>query len=75
MLDLSLIKLKLIAKSRGIKFYKSMSENRLLSALNVSESLKKSGKNFDDKKSARNKNCDANETSKTTMSDLKLLQK
>ena len=75
MLDLSLIKLKLIAKSRSIKFYKSMSENRLLSALNVSESLKKSGKNFDGKKSARNKNCDANEISKTIMSDLKLLQK
>ena len=33
MLNLSLNELKLVAKSRGIKGYKSMSEERLLSAL------------------------------------------
>ena len=35
MLNLSLNELKLIAKSRGIKGYKSMSEDRLLSSLNA----------------------------------------
>ena len=40
MLNLSLNELKLIAKSRGIKDYKSMSEYRPLSALNASESVK-----------------------------------
>ena len=40
MLNLSLNDLKLIAKSRGIKGIKSMSEDRLLSALNASESVK-----------------------------------
>ena len=42
MLNLSINELKLIAKSRDIKGYKSMSENRLSSALNGSESVKKS---------------------------------
>ena len=42
MLNLSLNELKLIAKSRGIKCYKSISEDRLLSALNASESVKES---------------------------------
>ena len=75
MLNLSLNKLKLIGKSRDIKCYKSMSGNRLLSAFNVSESLKESGKNFDDKKSTRNKDYDAHEILKTTLPDLKLLEK
>ena len=39
---------KSIAKSRGIKGYKSMPEERLLSFLNESESVKESEKNFDD---------------------------
>ena len=34
MLNLSLNELKLVAKSRSIKGYKSMSKERLLSALN-----------------------------------------
>ena len=34
MLNLSLNELKLVAKSRSIKDYKSMSKERLLSALN-----------------------------------------
>ena len=42
MLNLSLSELKLIAKSRGIKCYKSISEDRLLSALNASESVEES---------------------------------
>ena len=41
MLNLSLNKFKLIVKSRGIKRQKSKSEDRLLSALNVAESMKK----------------------------------
>ena len=41
MLNLSLNELKLIAKSRGMKGYKCMSEDRLLSTLNSSESTKK----------------------------------
>ena len=48
MLNLSLNELKLIAKSRGIKGYKNMSEERLLSSLNESESVKETEKNFDD---------------------------
>ena len=44
MLDLSLHELKLIAKNRCIKGYKSMSKMRLLSVLKESE------KNFDDAK-------------------------
>ena len=50
MIKLSLKELKLIAKFRGIKGYKSMSENELLSALKESESLKESENNFDDTK-------------------------
>ena len=52
-----------------------MSKNSLLSALNVSKSLKESEKNSDKKKSTRNKNYDADEILKTTMPDLKLLEK
>ena len=37
MLNLSLNELKLVAKSRGIKDYKSMSKERLLSVLSESE--------------------------------------
>ena len=48
MLFLSFNDLKVIAKSRAIKEYKSMSEERLLSALNESEPVKESEKNFDD---------------------------
>ena len=49
-LDLSSEELKEVAKKRSVKGYKSMSEDRLLSALKVSESLKESEKNFDDTK-------------------------
>ena len=48
MVNLSLNELKTIAKFRGIKGYKSISEERLLSVLNNSESAKESEKNFDD---------------------------
>ena len=47
MLNQSRKELKAIARIRGIKCYKSMSEDRLLSALKASESLKESEKNFD----------------------------
>ena len=50
MLNLPLKESKAIAKIRGIKGYKSMSEDRLLSALKAPESLKKSEKNFGDTK-------------------------
>ena len=40
----------LLAKKRNIKGYKSMSEDRLISALKESESLKQSEKIFDDTK-------------------------
>ena len=56
MLNLSLNKLKLIAKSRGIKGYKSMSKERLLSFLNESESVKGSEKKFDDARIEKIKN-------------------
>ena len=46
MVNLSLNKLKTIAKIRGITYYKSMSEERLLSVLIESESVKKNQKNF-----------------------------
>ena len=39
MLNLSLNELKLVAKSRGIKSYKSMSKERLLNVLSESESV------------------------------------
>ena len=48
--NLSLKELKVVAKIRGIKCYKSMSEDELLSTLNAPESLKESEKNFDDTK-------------------------
>ena len=47
MINLPLNELKLIAKSRRIKGYKSMSKKGLLNALNKSESVE-SEKNFDD---------------------------
>ena len=47
MLNLSRNELKLIAKLRGIKCYKSVSKEGLLSALNKSESVKKKENNFD----------------------------
>ena len=47
MLILSLNELKLIARSKGINDYKSMSKKRLLSALNKSETVNESEKNFD----------------------------
>ena len=50
MIKPSLNEFKLIAKFRGIKGYKSMSEDELLSSLEESESLKESENNFDDTK-------------------------
>ena len=47
MLDLSLDELKLVAKSRGIKGYNSMSKERLLSALSKPKLIKN---NFDNKR-------------------------
>ena len=41
MLNLSVNEWKQIAKSRGIKDYKSMSEDRLLSAIDASEPIRK----------------------------------
>ena len=49
MQNLSLNELKLVAESRGIKGYKSMSEERLLSALSKSK-LVESKNSFDDKR-------------------------
>ena len=48
MVNLSLNELKTISKIRGIKGYESMSEERLLTVLNESESVKEIEKNFDD---------------------------
>ena len=48
MINLSLKELKTIAKIRGIKGYKSMSEEKLLSVFNEWKSVKESGKNYDD---------------------------
>ena len=48
MLNLSPKELKAISKIRGIKGYKRMSVDRLLSAFKASESLKESEKNSDD---------------------------
>ena len=50
MLNLLPKKLKAIAIIRDIKGYKSMSEDRVLSVLKASESLKESQKSFDDTK-------------------------
>ena len=49
MVNLSLNELKLVAKNRGIKGYKNMSKERLLSALGESE-LVESESNFDNEK-------------------------
>ena len=49
MLNLSLNELKLVAESRDIKVYKSMSKERLLSALSKSK-LVESKNSFDDKR-------------------------
>ena len=51
MLKLLPKELKAIGKIRGIKGYKSISEDRILSDLKALESLKESEKNFDDTKS------------------------
>ena len=48
MLKPSLNELKQIAKTRGIKGYKSMSEERLISSINESEPVKESEINCDD---------------------------
>ena len=40
MVNLTLNELKLIVKFRGVKGYKSMPEDKLISALNASESVK-----------------------------------
>ena len=45
---------KLLAKKRGIKGYKSMSHDRLLSALKASELLKESDQNFYDTEAKTN---------------------
>ena len=54
MLNLSLNELKLVAKLRGIKGYKSMSKEKLLSALSESELVESatplSKNSFDDEK-------------------------
>ena len=47
-LNVSLDKLNAIAKIRGIKGYKSTSEERLLNSINELESMKESEINFDD---------------------------
>ena len=61
LLNLSLNELKLIAKNRGIKGYKNMSEDRLLSVLNAAESVKENEKkNFAGIESIRNEDYDAN---------------
>ena len=52
MLNLSLIELKLAGKGRGIKIYKSMSKERLLSALSESESVECKN-SFDDERLKR----------------------
>ena len=49
MLNPSLNELKLVAKSKGIKGYKSMSKERLLSTLSESESVE-SKNSFDDER-------------------------
>ena len=53
MLNLSLNELKLVAKSRGIKGYKRMSKEILLSALSESK-LVESKNNFDNERLKKN---------------------
>ena len=57
MLNLSLNELKLVAKLRGIKGYKIMSKEKLLSALSESESVESatplSKNSFDDERLKR----------------------
>ena len=52
MLEVSLNELKLVAKSRGIKAYRSMSKERLLSALSK-WGLVESKNSFDDERLKR----------------------
>ena len=55
MLNLSLNKLKFLAKNRGIKRYKSMSEEGLLSALSKSKLVESKSKLVESKNSFNNK--------------------
>ena len=48
MLNVSSNELKLIEKGRGIRDYKNISEERLLSSLKESEFVKQNENNFDD---------------------------
>ena len=50
MLKPSLNELKQIVEMRGIRSYKIMSDERLISSIDESESVKESGKNFHDAK-------------------------
>ena len=59
MINLSLDELKLIARSSRIKGYKSMSNERLLSALNESESVG-SENNFDDERKKKSEKISMN---------------
>ena len=52
MVNLSLNELKLVGKSRGIKSYKNMSKERLLSPLSESESIE-SKNSFDNERLRR----------------------
>ena len=61
MLKLSLKELKVIVKRKGVKGYKSMSKDRLLSGLNASESVKENEKNSKDTDSIKNEDYDAGE--------------
>ena len=67
MLNLSLNELKLIAKIRGIKGYNNMSEEVLLRCQNKWKKVKK---NFDDTKSTRNEDYNADKILKATKPDL-----
>ena len=61
MLTLSLMELRLIAKIRSIKDYKSMFKDESLSVLRVSESVKENKKNSKDTDSIKNEDYDADE--------------
>ena len=63
------------SSKKGIKRHKSMPENRLLCALNASESVKKREKNLVDTESTKNEDYDAHKTLKTTMPDLTKISK